>query len=178
MPSRPQQFRNSGSYLDYTGRKRDSIRAFTLVELVCVLVVAAILASFSVSSLNSDRTFDAVIAKNSIRSLLNNAQLTALSQSSVDILIEESGSTVTFSTRIGGVVQQSRSFDSLSITMGVIGRQSSPDSCGALSSPSTVAFDSLGETESVDNTGIPICIDSYLFLCISPAGFTHDGSCE
>ena len=151
---------------------------FTLVELVAVMLVAGVLASFSLSSLFSDRAFNAVIAKNSIRSLFNNAQLAALSQSSVDVLIEESGTTVTFSSRIDGVVQESRSFDSLSITMGVIGRQSSPDSCSALSSPSTVAFDSIGETESVDNTGIPICIDSYLFLCISPAGFVHDGNCE
>ena len=143
-----------------------------------MMVVAAVLASFSASSLFSDRAFDAVIAKNSIRSLLNNAQLAALSQNSVDVLIEESGSTITISSRINGVVQQSGSFDSTSITMGVIGRQSSPDDCGAVSSPSTIVFDTRGETESLDNTGIPICIDSYLFLCISPTGFAHDGNCE
>ena len=153
-------------------------RGFTLLELVAVMLVAGVLASFSLSSFFSDRAFDAVIAKNSIRSLLNNAQLAALSQSSVDVLIEESGSTVTFSSRISGIVQQSRSFDSTSITMGVVSRQTSPDGCGAVVSPSTIAFDTRGEIESLDSTGIPICIDSYLFLCISPTGFAHDGNCE
>ena len=87
-----------------------------------------------------------------------------------------SGSSVIVSSLVSGAIDSTKSFPSndVAITAGALGAGTT---CGAISSPITLAYASDGEVESVDSDGFPICLNGQSSLCISPAGFVHRGAC-
>jgi len=152
------------------------VEGFTLVELVLVVVVLAIV-SLSISSRYlSGSNFDQVIARDGAISVMRQVQQSALGKNNVSLKIETSGSSVVFSEVISGATGTTRSFpaNEVAITAGSVG---SGTTCGSIGSTITLNFDSAGEIEAVDDDGFPICLNGESSLCISPAGFAHQGAC-
>lgn len=161
-------------------QKKVSLRGFTLVELVVVILIAGILASYGGTKLASSRSFDATISRDAIISLFSNAQLSALGKSAVDVYVESDASSATFSIRVNGAKKKTKVFDTtnLEIKVGTVGFEGSPDNCVALPPSATIAYDSSGEIFSSDQNGIPICVDGVNVACIASSGFIHKGLCQ
>ena len=152
------------------------MKGFTLVELVSVLLLAGIMASLVTSRFVETAPFDERLAKDQILALARSAQQLSMSRSNVDLYFQDTGSELSLATRVSGAVQISRIFpkNEVAITAGMVG---SGTSCSSISSTITLNFDSVGEIETVDDDGFPICLNGESSLCISPAGFAHEGAC-
>ena len=120
--------------------------------------------------------FDQRIGEDGVLSLLRKTQQSAFGVENVSVTIETSGSNVVFSQIVSGAARTARSFptNEVAITAGSVG---SGTACGSISSTITLNFDSAGEIEAVDDDGFPICLNGESSLCISPAGFAHQGAC-
>ena len=120
--------------------------------------------------------FDQRIGEDGVFSLLRKTQQSAFGVENVSVTIETSGSNVVFSQIVSGAARTARSFptNEVAITAGSVG---SGTACGSISSTITLNFDSAGEIEAVDDDGFPICLNGESSLCISPAGFAHQGPC-
>ena len=120
--------------------------------------------------------FDQRIGEDGVFSLLRKTQQSAFGVENVSVTIETSGSNVVFSQIVSGAARTARSFptNEVAITAGSVG---SGTSCSSISSTITLNFDSAGEIETVDDDGFPICLNGESSLCISPAGFAHEGAC-
>ena len=120
--------------------------------------------------------FDQRIGEDGLLSLLRQTQQSAFGVENVSVTIDISGSNVVFSQIVSGAVRTARSFltNEIAITAGTVGVGTS---CGSISSIITLNFDLAGEIEAVDDDGFPICLNGESSLCISPAGFAHQGAC-
>jgi len=154
----------------------DDARGFTLVELVAVLIIVSIIGSVVMPRFSNTASFDQTLAHDQLISLVRSAQQLSLSRANVDLYFQDTGSELSVATRVSGAVQISRIFpkNEVAITAGTVG---SGTSCSSISSTITLNFDSAGEIETVDDDGFPICLDGESSLCISPAGFAHEGAC-
>jgi hypothetical protein len=130
-------------------------------------------------------TFDERLAGDQLLSVARTAQQLAYSRTSVDLHIQDLGTEVRASARIGGIEEVGRTFPKLEVQltadMSAVG--GSPGVCSEISSPITLQFDSNAELSGAYpsgnyNQGFPICLNGNTpNLCISPAGFAHLGSC-
>ena len=147
-----------------------------MVELVSVILLITIVVAFGRGRFIGSGDFDELIHRNTILSLSRATQQAALSRGSVTLEIEAIGSNLVLSSIVSGAVSTTRSFptNEVAITAGSVG---SGTSCGSISSTITLNFDSAGEIEAVDDDGFPICLNGESSLCISPAGFAHQGAC-
>jgi len=147
-----------------------------LVELVSVILLITIVVAFGRGRFIGSGDFDELIHRNTILSLSRATQQAALSRGSVTLEIEAIGSNLVLSSIVSGAVSTTRSFptNEVAITAGSVG---SGTTCGSISSTITLNFDSAGEIEAVDDDGFPICLNGESSLCISPAGFAHQGPC-
>ncbi len=147
-----------------------------MVELVSVILLITIVVAFGRGRFIGSGDFDELIHRNTILSLSRATQQAALSRGSVTLEIEATGSNLVLSSIVSGAVSTTRSFptNEVAITAGSIG---SGTTCGSISSTITLNFDSAGEIEAVDDDGFPICLNGESSLCISPAGFAHQGEC-
>lgn len=152
------------------------VTGFTVVELIAVLVVVGLIASVASSRVAGGRFYDALVAKDTVLSLIKRTQQMALSEENISVTIGVDGSNTIFSQIESGAVRTTRSFptNEVAITAGTVGDGTS---CGSISSTITLNFDSAGEIEAVDDDGFPICLNGESSLCISPAGFAHQGPC-
>jgi len=148
-----------------------------LVELVSVILLITIVVAFGRGRFIGSGDFDELIHRNTILSLSRATQQAALSRGSVTLEIEAIGSNLVLSSIVSGAVSTTRSFptNEVAITAGPAG---SGTTCGSISSTITLNFDSAGEIEAVDDDGFPICLNGESSLCISPAGFAHQGACR
>jgi hypothetical protein len=148
-----------------------------LVELVSVILLITIVVAFGRGRFIGSGDFDELIHRNTILSLSRATQQAALSRGSVTLEIEAIGSNLVLSSIVSGAVSTTRSFptNEVAITAGSVG---SGTTCGSISSTITLNFDSAGEIEAVDDDGFPICLNGESSLCISPAGFAHQGACR
>jgi len=148
-----------------------------LVELVSVILLITIVVAFGRGRFIGSGDFDELIHRNTILSLSRATQQAALSRGSVTLEIEAIGSNLVLSSIVSGAVSTTRSFptNEVAITAGPAG---SGTTCGSISSTITLNFDSAGEIEAVDDDGFPICLNGQSSLCISPAGFAHQGACR
>ena len=159
-----------------------SDRGFTIVELVCTLAVLGVLVGVASTQFFESKTFDERITSDAILSLARNAQLIALSNANVDLLFEESGSEIEVSVRVAGVKQVSRSFNKAE-AMNVDGSSfgGTPGVCAVIPSAVSLQFDPKAEIRtSLGNysQGFPVCVNgASTSLCVSTAGFPHEGSC-
>ena len=153
-----------------------SSRGFTLVELVAVIAVIAVLTSIVSNRLNNTATFDELVSLNGLLGIIRSTQQAALGTSNLQLTITSSGSDTVVSAIVSGAVSTTRSFptNEVAITAGSVG---SGTTRGSISSTITLNFDSAGEIEAVDDDGFPICLNGESSLCISPAGFAHQGAC-
>ena len=148
-----------------------------MVELVSVILLITIVVAFGRGRFIGSGDFDELIHRNTILSLSRATQQAALSRGSVTLEIEAIGSNLVLSSIVSGAVSTTRSFptNEVAITAGSVG---SGTTCGSISSTITLNFDSAGEIEAVDDDGFPICLNGQSSLCISPAGFAHQGACR
>ena len=148
-----------------------------MVELVSVILLITIVVAFGRGRFIGSGDFDELIHRNTILSLSRATQQAALSRGSVTLEIEAIGSNLVLSSIVSGAVSTTRSFptNEVAITAGPAG---SGTTCGSISSTITLNFDSAGEIEAVDDDGFPICLNGQSSLCISPAGFAHQGACR
>ena len=151
-------------------------RGFTLVELVAVISLLGVVLAIISSRFALVDPFDQRIGEDGVLSLLRKTQQSAFGVGNVSVTIETSGSNVVFSQIVSGAARTARSFptNEVAITAGSVG---SGTSCSSISSTITLNFDSAGEIETVDDDGFPICLNGESSLCISPAGFAHEGAC-
>ena len=151
-------------------------RGFTLVELVAVISLLGVVLAIISSRFALVDPFDQRIGEDGVLSLLRKTQQSAFGVENVSVTIETSGSNVVFSQIVSGAARTARSFptNEVAITAGSVG---SGTACGSISSTITSIFDSAGEIETVDDDGFPICLNGESSLCISPAGFAHEGAC-
>ena len=147
-----------------------------MVELVSVILLITIVVAFGRGRFIGSGDFDELIHRNTILSLSRATQQAALSRGSVTLEIEAIGSNLVLSSIVSGAVSTTRSFpaNEVAITAGSVG---SGTTCGSIGSTITLNFDSAGEIEAVDDDGFPICLNGESSLCISPAGFAHQGAC-
>ena len=152
------------------------VDGFTIIELVAVVLLVGILASLTVGRLTDSALFDARIAADVIIAELRAVQQLSMGRSLVSIRIGTDGAAITISQLVSGAATSTRSFptNEVAITAGSVG---SGTSCGSISSTIILNFDSAGEIETVDDDGFPICLNGESSLCISPAGFAHQGEC-
>ena len=151
-------------------------RGFTLVELVAVISLLGVVLAIISSRFALVDPFDQRIGEDGVLSLLRKTQQSAFGVENVSVTIETSGSNVVFSQIVSGAARTARSFptNEVAITAGSVG---SGTGCSSISSTITLNFDSAGEIETVDDDGFPICLNGERSLCISPAGFAHQGAC-
>ena len=158
---------------------------FTLVELVSVLMIAAVLAGTVLPRFFSVEVFTEVVVRDSMLSLMRETQQLSYSRTNVDLYIEDLGSEIRFSSRINGVSRASKAYpkNEISLTLDTSGTGGVAGVCATLSSPTTVAFNESGELDGAFpngtyQSGFPICFNGNTpNICISPAGFAHLGSC-
>ena len=149
---------------------------FTLVELVSVILVLAIIGTMFAGSSTDPASFDGVVAKDGVLALSRSAQQSALGRANVQLTLASNGSDIVVTSIVSGAVSTTRSFpaNEVAMTAGTVG---SGTSCSSITSTITLNFDSAGEIETVDDDGFPICLNGESSLCISPAGFAHEGAC-
>jgi len=153
------------------------LNGFTLVELVSVILVLSILMASTMGPLFDVSGFSQKTVSDAVTSLLRQGQQSALGRANVQLTLTPSGSNIVVSSIVSGAVSTTRSFptNEVAITAGSVG---SGTTCGSISSTITLNFDSAGEIEAVDDDGFPICLNGESSLCISPAGFAHQGACR
>ena len=156
--------------------RQRKLDGFTLVELVAVILLLAIIGSMVAGRITDPASFDEVVAKDGVLALSRSAQQSALGRANVQLTLTPSGSNIVVTSIVSGAVSTTRSFptNEVAITAGSVG---SGMTCGSISSTLTLNFDSAGEIEAVDDDGFPICLNGESSLCISPAGFAHQGAC-
>lgn len=149
---------------------------FTIVELVAVIALIGVIGSLALTRMTNPLSFDAAVAQDSVLALSRSTQQSALGYANVELTLTPVGSNIVVSAIVSGAVSTTRSFptNEAAITAGAVG---SGTTCGSISSATTLNFDSAGEIETVDNDGFPICINGESSICISPAGFAHQGAC-
>ena len=158
-------------------RAEESNAGFTVVELVAVIALIGVIASLALARMTDPASFDGVVAKDGVLALSRSAQQSALGRANVQLTLMPVGSNIVVSSIVSGATASTRSFptNEVAITAGTVG---SGTSCSSISSTITLNFDSAGEIETVDDDGFPICLNGESSLCISPAGFAHEGACR
>lgn len=152
------------------------IQGFTLVELIVVIVVLGAVAAASFGRFSDSGSYNEAISKDSLLSAVRSAQQLAFDQSNVSVKIEASGSNIIVSSMVSGAAVSSRTFASsdVLVTAGAVGNGTS---CGTISAPLNLTFDGEAEIEFIDSDGFPICLNGSAGICVSVAGYAHDGAC-
>ena len=153
------------------------MRGFTLVELLGVLVIAAIVVGVGSSRLADTSVYDIKVASNGLISQFLSAQQLALSRSNVDISLSQDSGGVHVTVNADGSVLLSRTFNEpdVVVTVGAVGAGTS---CSPISQTVTLNYSSDADTEASDSDGFPVCLNGQNSLCVSPSGYPHLGACE
>ena len=156
---------------------------FTLPELLAVLIIASLLAGISINRYSKVSDFEGVMGTESLYSLVLGTQLLSFSRSGVDLFIQNTGSFTTFQTRVGGVVQTSRTFkkSEVAITMDT-NSSDGISTCAEIIAAISIAYSSGSEivgaySNGTYSEGIAICVNGNTSICISPSGFPFMESC-
>lgn len=156
---------------------------FSLVELVATLVVLSIISSAAMSRFADVSVFDKKLASDAIVSLLRETQLLAFSNSDTELRVEDQGSSVRLSARVGGQIRTSREFSKSEVSLRFDSNASDfASTCSVLSSNLTLEFNEIGEIKNWDSgnysEGFLICVGATSSVCVSPAGFASVGGCS
>jgi MSHA pilin protein MshC len=182
---------NSCSIANYSTQ-----RAYTMIEMVIVIVLLGILGIIAASRLLSGNTFNAIIIRDQIISLARTAQQNSLGRSGVNMTLTPNagGDELTIVTSDSGGTIQTAVLSSTSALLS--GDINDTDSCettpGADSinnaAPMTIAFGRLGDLGTSGVTGstgaissaLRVCINdsAAISVCVSPSGFAYAGDCD
>jgi MSHA pilin protein MshC len=171
-------------------------RAYTMIEMVIVIVLLGILGIIAASRLLSGNAFNPIIIRDQIVSLARAAQQNSLGRSGVNMTLTPNagGDELTIVTSdSGGTIQTTV----LSLASALLsGDINDTDSCattpgaGSISNaaPMTIAFGELGDLGDSGVTGstgaissaLRVCINdtAAMSVCVSPSGFAYAGDCD
>lgn len=170
--------------------------AFTLVEIVVVILVLGIISAVAMSRILGGNTFNAIIVRDQIVSLARTAQQNALGRSDVSMTITPGagGNDVTLVTSdSGGTIKTvTLALDTVSLRGDINDTDSCETTAGAdaitNAAPMTVAFGELGNLDTSGVTGstgaitsaLRICLNNTASesVCVSPSGFAYAGDCD
>ena len=151
---------------------------YTLVEVIVVIAVASIL-TVSILSRTSNDEFDRVLVGDALLSAGRLAQQRAFGRQNVSLNLQLSSETLTLGTKISGTLQPSAVLTGIGypVTLGAVADITNI-SCGSLTTLSNfdLDFDGLGEVAHA--LGFQICFNQSPIVCITSAGFAHEGQCE
>jgi prepilin-type N-terminal cleavage/methylation domain-containing protein len=160
-----------------------SADGFTLVELVCVLVLIGVLAGLTSSYMFEDTVFDQRITTDSLLGLLRVGHQKSMTSSGVNFQFIDGANDVTITRRSGTLTIETRSFskDKGIVTVDIVSNDGTV-ACSALSATVQLDLAIGGEISGAFSSnnyaeGFLICIDNTAAICISPAGFAYKGSC-
>lgn len=170
--------------------------AFTLVEIVVVILVLGIISAVAMSRILGGNTFNAIIVRDQIVSLARTAQQNALGRSDVSMTITPGagGNDVTLVTSdSGGTIKTvTLALDTVSLRGDINDTDSCETTAGAdaitNAAPMTLAFGELGNLDTSGVTGstgaitsaLRICLNNTASesVCVSPSGFAYAGDCD
>lgn len=170
--------------------------AFTLVEIVVVILVLGIISAVAMSRILGGNTFNAIIVRDQIVFLARTAQQNALGRSDVSMTITPGagGNDVTLVTSdSGGTIKTvTLALDTVSLRGDINDTDSCETTAGAdaitNAAPMTVAFGELGNLDTSGVTGstgaitsaLRICLNNTASesVCVSPSGFAYAGDCD
>lgn len=170
--------------------------AFTLVEIVVVILVLGIISAVAMSRILGGNTFNAIIVRDQIVSLARTAQQNALGRSDVSMTITPGagGNDVTLVTSdSGGTIKTvTLALDTVSLRGDINDTDSCETTTGAdaitNAAPMTLAFGELGNLDTSGVTGstgaitsaLRICLNNTASesVCVSPSGFAYAGDCD
>ena len=170
-PSREQYQSRSGQALVVT------VKGFTVVELIGVLVIAGILVGVGANRLGDTDPYEELVIAEGLLSQMRVAQQVSFGQDDVKILISSAAEVVSVSVLVGNVAVSERTYSSpdVVVTAGALGPGAN---CSTIGSTITVPFSAAADIEGNDSDGYPLCLNSQATLCVSPSGFAHTGACE
>lgn len=170
--------------------------AFTLVEMVVVILVLGIISAVAMSRILGGNAFNAIIVRDQIVSLARTAQQNSLGRSNVSLTITPgaAGDDITLTTSdSGGTIKTvTLALDTVSLSGDINDTDSCETTAGAdaitNAAPMTVAFGELGNLDTSGVTGSTAAITSALRIClnntasesvcVSPSGFAYAGDCD
>ncbi len=173
-----------------------TMKGFTLVELILVILVLGIISAVTISRFISGNAFNATVLRDQIVSVARSAQQSALGRDSVTFTLTPSpaGDEVVLENSDAG-----GSFESYTLrldTVALRGDINTTDSCETTpgadpisnANPLSVSFVALGDlgvsgvTGSTGNvnSALRVCIDgsAQASVCFSPSGFAYTGDCD
>lgn len=144
-----------------------------------MLIILGILAATAGSRFFDIGLFGKSASADVILSTIRNTQQLAFGRDSVVLRIASDTSTYSLSSLVGGVEQVKRSFNHSDVTLSVgamanIG--SNPCSALSVNTSVDIPFNSMAEISH--SKGYQVCLNTSASVCISPAGFAHEGACE
>jgi type II secretory pathway pseudopilin PulG len=173
---------------------------FSIVELVVAILIAGIIAAVTMSRLLNRDSFDVIIAREEIVSILRMAQQRAIGHQDVVVTLQPSGNDLVISLKSDSVnlispVTTTFPAGLLSADVDILSSCSTPPAAGNVLTdlkPLHVEFGALGDLLSggvidgspphpVDvTTGMRLCLnnDPVMSICISAAGFAYTGDCD
>jgi prepilin-type N-terminal cleavage/methylation domain-containing protein len=151
---------------------------FSLVELVAVILILSVLAGAIGSRLISLDTYQGVLFENGLISLIRNTQLAAFGKTNVAVTISYDGATFTASSVESGVSTATISFadDQVALSLGIVNSVGS-NPCSPIAAGESFTLNFNSSAEISHSLGLQICINSVEAVCVSPAGFAHEGPC-
>lgn len=177
---------------------RTDIEGFTITEVIIVIVLIGIVGVVAFARFMSGSAFNASGAQSAIISMAHAAQQASLGRPNTSFEIDTVGDDWVFSVVSGSPTVTIRSLNVSSTN--VVLETGSPDftinTCAndfdtPVANDFRIIFDTKGDlvsftnntvTETVDASfnGVRICVndDVSLSVCVSPAGYTHEGNCD
>lgn len=174
----------------------NTIRGFTVVEIVVTIVILSILAAFAMTRFFGANDFNAPVVRDQLIAMLRSAHQGALGRPDVSVTItpNASGSTLTIiNSDDGGTIQSAAvGMDSVSISTdnNTTSPCGSPNGSNVVSSasPLVINFGELGDlvdsgpsgSESAVTSALRICLNNTpaSSICVSPSGFAYSGNCD
>ncbi len=156
--------------------RRPRGRGFTLVELVCVLILASILGAGVTTRFVNDQSFSELTTRDATLSFFRKALLVSFGRANTQLRIDTTSPTANLSLLVNGSSTSTREIGASSlISYSALG---TGVSCNTSASSVTISISGSTGIESVDDDGFQFCVAGSPAICISPSGFSYEGACE
>ena len=173
---------------------RTNQQGFTIIEAIVVIVLVGILGAVVVSRFTTPNTFNIQIAQDGIITTLRAAQQAALGRDNISFKIVPGGDNLDLIVEEGSATIRTLTVAGDGVTLETGTTADTGMSCASgydddIMPDFEIAFDGLGNaisllnnsiTEQPVDNGVRICINDTdsLSICVSPAGFAHEGDCD
>jgi prepilin-type N-terminal cleavage/methylation domain-containing protein len=183
----------NGSYMN-----KATVRGFSLVELIVVIVLAGIVAAVAIPRFTGPSATAVAGTTDALLTGIRQAQQAALGRSNISFTISAGSGTWEFSVLSGADVLSTQQLPSSGIKLETGSSVWTTDTCAAGSSFNTAVssfeleFDPAGNLATFNNSGVGlqtvsptfngvrICLNDTVAysVCVSPAGYAYGGNCE